>query len=285
VPSCIKPPMRPSWADRFTCESFSIASGPSGKKTFPRHTEMAKGEFVHDLTAKDFRIWQDGKEQAITSLSLESKSTEPHFLVLFFDGSGMALEDQSRARQAVSRFIDANAAPVRLMAVASFDGSLRVAQNFTDNAARLKDAMKRMEMGSFTTTAKPDSFGSRNMLQALANLAKSLGVLPGRKTVVLLTGGIPASSELKSEVASGVQASSGVAIYPVNLRLVSVDSVDVGKLPTAWRPIGQPTLRGVEDSTPLTQDPAGSSQPLLLSLANGTGGFFIPKSVTVTVHY
>ncbi len=75
------------------------------------------------------------------------------------------------------------------MAVVGYDGSLRVTQNFTDNAARLKDALNRMEMGSPTTPTKPtaaDNFASRNMLQAVGNLAKGLGVLPGRKTVVLL---------------------------------------------------------------------------------------------------
>ena len=86
------------------------------------------GEFVHDLTPKDFRIWQDGKEQAITSLSLESKSTEPHFLVLFFDDTRMAAQDQFLARQAALRFIDANSAPRRLMAVVSYNGALHVAQ-------------------------------------------------------------------------------------------------------------------------------------------------------------
>lgn len=240
-----------------------------------------KGEYVHDLTAKDFHIWQDGKEQAITSLSLESKSIEPHFLVLFFDGAGMAAQDQSRARQAVSRFIDANVAPGHLMAVVGYDGSLRVTQNFTDNAARLKDALNRMEMGSPTTPTKPtaaDNFASRNMLQAVGNLAKGLGVLPGRKTVVLLSGAIPSSSDQKSQVAMAVEASSkaGVAIYPVNVRPVSVDLDPSPANPPTRAGRGGRGLQGTDDS-PRTQD-LGTSQDLLLALANGTGGFLIRDS-------
>jgi VWFA-related protein len=240
-----------------------------------------KGEYVHDLTAKDFHIWQDGKEQAITSLSLESKSIEPHFLVLFFDGAGMAAQDQFRARQAVSRFIDANVAPGHLMAVVGYDGSLRVTQNFTDNAARLKDALNRMEMGSPTTPTKPtaaDNFASRNMLQAVGNLAKGLGVLPGRKTVVLLSGVIPSSSDQKSQVAMAVEASSkaGVAIYPVNVRPVSVDLDPSPANPPTRAGRGGRGLQGTDDS-PRTQD-LGTSQDLLLALANGTGGFLIRDS-------
>src|SRR5271163_4284995 len=159
-----------------------------------------RGEHAGDLTAKDFHIWQDGKEQAITSLSFENSSgeakyTEPHFLVLFFDDTRMAAQDQVLARTAASRFIDANAGSRRLMAIVSFNGSLRVAQNFTDDAGRLKDALNRVEASSSVTTSSrldsprgagtstaSDNFGSRNMVQSLENLAKDLGVLPGRKT-------------------------------------------------------------------------------------------------------
>jgi VWFA-related protein len=248
-----------------------------------------KGEQVHDLTAKDFRIWQDGKEQAVTSISAEAKSADPHFLVLFFDDTQIAPPDRVVARQAVSRFIDANAAPGRLMAVVSYSGSLSIAQNFTNNAVRLKDALNRVEAsggltansrpGQLNTAAAADNFGSRNMMQALTNLTKSLGVLPGRKTVVLLTGGIPSSSDLKSEVAAAIEASSrsDVAIYPVNVTAVS-STVNRVKDPFGPTVPGCDGCRagpqGVDyDSRTGTQDPAESSQSLLLTLASGTGGF------------
>src|SRR5579871_2578050 len=49
-----------------------------------------KNKFVSDLTQKDFKIWEDGKEQKITSFSLESSGVTPdrsqkHYIVLFFD--------------------------------------------------------------------------------------------------------------------------------------------------------------------------------------------------------
>jgi len=244
-----------------------------------------KGEFVQNLGAKDFRIWQDGKEQVVTSLSSETNSKEPHFLVLFFDDTKMGPADRFRARQAVSRFIDANSAPNRLMAAVSFEESLRVAQNFTDNAGKLKEAIARVETASQGQGSGTDSSGngsSRNMLQALANLAKGLGVLPGRKSVVLLTGGIPSSSDMKSKIAAVIDGSSrsGVAVYPVDVEPVSV-SVDQSKDPFKPRTEetgGRRTRSGIDDSSPLSQDPAASSQPLLLTLANGTGGFLIPNS-------
>jgi len=245
-----------------------------------------RGEFVRDLSVKDFHIWQDGKEQAVTSLSLEAKSPEPHFLVLFFDDTGMAAQDQIRARQAAFRFIDANSGPRRLMAVVRFNRFLRVTQNFTDDAGRLKDALNRVEGSSSVTsnsklerassgTPAADNLGSRNMLQALDNLAKGLGVLPGRKTLVLLTGGLPSSSELKPVVAAAIEASSrsGVAIYPVNVSPVSVDLESLPNQQTSGR---GGRGRGTDDS-PRTPD-AAAGQDLLLALASGTGGFLTRDS-------
>ena len=105
------------------------------------------GAYVRDLTAKDFRVWQDNKEQTIRSVSLESASTasQPRPMVLFFDESSMEAGDQVQLRRLASSFIDAEMGPNRKMAVVSYNGSLRTAQNFTDNAGRLKDALPQPE--------------------------------------------------------------------------------------------------------------------------------------------
>src|ERR1700693_513955 len=93
-----------------------------------------KGNYVHDLEAKDFRVFEDNKEQQIKSFSFEAGKSAPnlkHYLVLFFDNSTMDFGDQARARQAASKFIDTNGGPNRLMAIANFCGARQIAQNFT----------------------------------------------------------------------------------------------------------------------------------------------------------
>src|SRR5689334_6867885 len=75
-----------------------------------------KGNYIHDLTLSDFKVYEDNKEQPITSFSTGANSAGPqnnqkHYLVLFFDNSSMALPDQISARAAAGKFIDANAAP------------------------------------------------------------------------------------------------------------------------------------------------------------------------------
>ena len=83
-----------------------------------------KGDYVRDLKAKDFRVWEDNKEQSINSLSHSSGGASPTYLVLFFDNARLSPADQVLARQAASSFIDANAGPNRRMAVLSYEGSL-----------------------------------------------------------------------------------------------------------------------------------------------------------------
>ena len=74
------------------------------------------GNYIRDLTAKDFRVWEDDKEQKIKSFQNASDPASPaavqkHYLVLFFDNSTMNPADQGRARIAAGQFIDANAGP------------------------------------------------------------------------------------------------------------------------------------------------------------------------------
>src|SRR5438477_482389 len=57
-----------------------------------------KGKFIRDLNQKDFHIWEDGKEQAVTSFSLESATATPdrsrHYIVLFFDNATVSGSSQ-----------------------------------------------------------------------------------------------------------------------------------------------------------------------------------------------
>src|SRR5215813_3233119 len=96
-----------------------------------------KGNYVHDLTEKDFKIYEDNKEQQVGSFSfgadptVKSANQQKRFLVLFFDNSSMAAPDQIQARGAAAKFVAANASPDNMMAVVDFGGSLRISQNFT----------------------------------------------------------------------------------------------------------------------------------------------------------
>jgi len=274
------------------------------------------GAYVRDLNASDFRVWEDNKEQAIKSFSLESASAAapPRSLVLFFDETSMEPRDEIVVRRAAASFIDAEAGPNHRMAIIAFSGSVRIAQSFTDNAGRLKDALTQAGFHGLAPSAadndrshdpsraKEDrlsggarasgstaatSFGVRNMIRSLGDLGASLGVLPGRKIVVVFAGTLPSSSDQKSEVRDAIDAAnkSGVAFYPVDVRPV-FDQTDPGLAsPTPQTRVPGYTSRGggpgggaQGDSDNLgsaVPDSGSSSQQVLFGLANGTGGFVV----------
>src|SRR5580698_8104998 len=61
-----------------------------------------KGNYVTDLTQKDFKVFEDNKEQNITSFTFEADPNSPlnnqkHYLVLFFDNASVSLPNQQQA--------------------------------------------------------------------------------------------------------------------------------------------------------------------------------------------
>src|SRR5580704_4552349 len=203
-----------------------------------------KGNYIRDLVQKDFKVWEDGKEQSITSFSFEestgSKNAKPRYMVLFFDNSTMDLGDQAQARIAATKFIDANAAPDRLIAIAEFGGTVRITQDFTADASRLKQVVSGIKGSAVAPNAQPPvmvaslgsppivpslgnaeaDFGVHTALLALRDLAKGMSNVPGRKTLVMLTAGFGMNQEYQSELTAVIDTcnKSNVAIYPIDVR-------------------------------------------------------------------
>ena len=203
-----------------------------------------KGNYVRDLEQKDFKVWEDGKEQPITSFSYEENTgstptAKPRYMVLFFDNSTMEFGDQAKAREAATKFIEANAGPDRLIAIAEFGGTVTITQNFTSDADRLKQVVAGIKGSAVSPNPEPTmaslgtpavampslsnaeaDFGVHTVLLALRDLAKGMSNVPGRKTLVMLTAGFPLTPEYESEITATIDTcnKANVAIYPIDVR-------------------------------------------------------------------
>jgi VWFA-related protein len=220
-----------------------------------------KGNYIRDLTKKNFRIWEDDKEQTIKSVSYEaenatSQNPARHYLVLFFDNASLNFFEQARARQAAARFIDANVGPERLIAAVDFGGTLRITQDFTADASRLKKVAAGINTPDFSPTlttrgevaslnlpslaSAGTNFSTRSLLVALRDLAKSLAAVPGRKSLVLLSAGFPLPAGLHSELTAAIDACNraNVAVYPIDVRGL----VDLGSRPASGARLRSPPL-------------------------------------------
>jgi VWFA-related protein len=203
-----------------------------------------KGNYVHDLKQGDFKVYEDNKEQAVSTFSsgvdaaAQANATIRRYMILFFDNSSMAMPDQISARAAAAKFIDANAGPERQMAVAEFSGTLRITQNFTTNADVLHSAVRQAKTSAVASNTTDTSsggslgaaslgisgaeagFGARTMLLALRELARNLQSVPGRKMLVLFSSGFPLDSTTRAELLATVDAcnKSNVAVYSLDVR-------------------------------------------------------------------
>ena len=123
-----------------------------------------KGNYVHDLKAEDFKVYEDNKQQPIVNFSFGVNPNAPasaqrRYLVLFFDNSTMAFSDQPYARTAAAKFIDQNAGPDRVMAVVQFGGSIRIVQNFTADPVRLKKVVQQIGTSAVSSNPETSSIG------------------------------------------------------------------------------------------------------------------------------
>jgi VWFA-related protein len=250
------------------------------------------GKSIHDLTAKDFHLWEDNKEQSIQNATFvadpaANPATQTSYLVLFFDNSTLDYAAQSRARDAAVQFLEANAGPNRMVAIANYTGTLSIAQNFTSDVDRLK-RVAALEQGATTAVslgatgyggtttgraAVSAGFGGEGLLLALRTLAGNLSSVPGRKIVVLFSAGYPYTPNLGATLDSTVRFCNraDASIYPVD---VGGLNSNVSVLPGTQL---QNRGRGARDATQAS-DITEAEQRVLDLLAKRTGGFLLANA-------
>jgi VWFA-related protein len=225
-----------------------------------------KGQYVADLEGKNFKVWEDNKEQTVKTFSFSADPVSPassqkRYLVLFFDNSTMDFGEQVQARKAAAKFIESNTGTNRLVAIVNYGGTLQIAQNFTADAERLKQVVSGIKMAFVSPNADAGGprlggaaggLGARSVVLALRELAKNLSEVPGRKSLIMLTSGFRLTDEVRSELTAAIDVCNraNVAIYPIDVRGLTT-------MPFAGGPRGDlriPSgigLRGPRFSSPL----------------------------------
>ncbi len=266
-----------------------------------------KGKFAQDLTDKNFKVWEDGKEQKIASFSLESAGVNPersrkHYVAMFFDTSTSGQSGLLVVKQESAQFVDGFSSPDRYMAVVSYnyDSGARVAQNFTTDPASLKKALTALQgstganpvtaqVGSTrtkaggTTDSTPPPVAAqayRNMLASLRNVLESLSTIRGRKALVFFTGGASVTGDVNPDLMATVAAANkaNVAIYTVGAGPgASSSSSSFGSATSSSAPAKSTTTKGgagnplAGDEQPMA-DSLNGNQNIPRTLSEGTGG-------------
>src|SRR6185312_16908714 len=100
----------------------------------------AKGALLNGLTAKDFKVSEDGKDQPVTSVTPRGRL--PHAVVLLFDNTTISAALQGNIRAWVAQFLDATRPDIYFEVAAIRSGAgVSILQPFTSDVAAVKTAL------------------------------------------------------------------------------------------------------------------------------------------------
>jgi VWFA-related protein len=184
-----------------------------------------------------------GSDEQITN-----QVRDRRMLVFFFDLSSMGNADLRRARLAANKFLNTQMTPADLVSVVAYGTELSVWCDFTNDRARIRQALERLKPGAaadlstnpyaaaqegeydvsgYTGAAyTPDEtefnvFNTDQKLAAIEGLSNVLADIPGRKAIISFTSGITQTGEEnRTELRAATDAANraDVSIYAIDSR-------------------------------------------------------------------
>jgi VWFA-related protein len=169
------------------------------------------------------------------------KYKDRRLMVLFFDMTSMAIDDQIRAQGAAQKFLKTQMTPSDLVAIMTFSNDIHVLEDFTDDRDVLAKDVKGLTIGEgqgFGEVNADDSsaddgaafsadqsefniFNTDRQLSALETAAKMLGALNEKKALVYFASGIQANgadnqAQMQATINAAIRAN--VSFYPIDTR-------------------------------------------------------------------
>lgn len=163
------------------------------------------GKYVRGLRATDFKIFEDGKEVPLTSISTFGLQETPFASVVLLDTSGSMETRLSLARSAAIRFLD-GLRDEDVAAVFKFDSKVELLQDFSSgrDLAPLAYGIR--------------ASGMTVLNDAIVTAAKALNDRPEkRKAILVLSDGLDTNSGATSSKALDQALALGASIYTVDM--------------------------------------------------------------------
>lgn len=134
------------------------------------------GQLVTTLTRKDFRVFEDGREQPLSDLALRQVPVD---VVLMVDASSSVANNLDDFRRAVEGFAQ-KLAPEDRVSLIKFDDRVELLQDWTQSRVQLRRSLRRIMPGVFTRFNDALFLAAREQLKGTH----------GRHAVIVLTDGI-----------------------------------------------------------------------------------------------
>ncbi len=278
------------------------------------------GRPVADLTRDDFEVFQDGQPQKIESFAYVSEPppvplrevadgpTPPvriapeqvrRTIAIVVDDL-KSVEAARRTRDAVRRFVDERMQPGDLIAIVQARAGAGALQQFSGDRQELHAAIERIRYlprsrsdADCEETSDANQGGARNLDEALNTdifvrgtlgvlnfVVRGLKELPGRKSVVLLSDGMPCTLEDTDQGATGSTRLRS-AVYGLvdlaNRASVAIYSIDVRGLETLGVQASDAPRRKLSDFSDIARDQRNRlfhSRDVMSYLSDQTSGLF-----------
>lgn len=198
---------KPSPAPRATPEDPEIdpddvISVNTTEVLLPVTVRDASGKLVDGLTRNDFRIFEDGAQQALSDISLRQVPVD---VVLMVDASSSAaqnLEDFSRAAEGFASHLASD----DRVSLIQFDDRVLLLQDWTQSLVQLRRALRRISPGMFTRFHDAVVLASRDQ-KPRAN---------ARHAIIVLSDGIDNGGGTNFQTALRGALQSQTAIYVIS---------------------------------------------------------------------
>ncbi len=158
------------------------------------------GHFVRGLQRQDFRVFEDGVAQQVTSFASENVPLE---IIVAVDVSGSMTDAMPKVKESVKRFLSALRPTDRVSVLGFNDNVFTIARPTVDLAARLK-AVDRLA-----------PWGGTSLYDVIVQAFDMLGRQTGRRALVVFTDGEDLNSHVPIEIAERRLEASDAVLYPI----------------------------------------------------------------------
>jgi VWFA-related protein len=165
------------------------------------------GRFVSGLKQDDFAVEEDGRKQDIQRFSQENE--RPLTLGILVDKSPSVARVFADEKSAAISFLDTTLKPGDLAMVISFDRSVTLEQDFTENKRLLRDAISVLALGPGTSIYDAVYLACK----------EQFGKESGRKAIILISDGQDTSSKIRLNEALHAAHQSDAVIYSISNRI------------------------------------------------------------------
>ncbi len=177
----------------------------------------AAGNYVRDLQATDFQVYEDGKPRAIDFFKVTSEATlsRPLAVVFALDLSGsLKPEETETLRSAARRFTELLHGESVFAAIA-FNYNIRILQNFTSDPHKIEKAFAQARRFEGSTRIY-DAIDRAVTMFNKKSLRTGKGY-PMRRVVVVITDGFDSASIIDRKELIRRANAAGVTVYSVTL--------------------------------------------------------------------